>query len=72
MRDTKGMYAKARREEIANFTGISDPYELPLHAEITLHTKDQTSEENAELILRYLIDKGFVRRMKQFIAASTD
>jgi len=60
-RDTKGMYAKARRGEIRDFTGIDDPYEPPQHAEITLDTTTRTPEENAFLILNYLIDKGFVR-----------
>jgi sulfate adenylyltransferase len=37
-RDTKGLYAKARRGEITGFTGIDDPYEPPTHPEITLDT----------------------------------
>ena len=60
-RDVKGMYAKARRGEIKDFTGIDDPYEPPLHAEITLDTTTHTSEENARVILDYLVSKGFVR-----------
>jgi sulfate adenylyltransferase len=60
-RDVKGMYAKARRGEIKDFTGIDDPYELPEHSELTLDTIVCTPEENARLILNYLIDKGFVQ-----------
>jgi len=60
-RDVKGMYAKARRGEIKGFTGIDDPYEVPLHPEITLDTTTHTPEENGRLILNYLIEKGFVR-----------
>jgi sulfate adenylyltransferase len=60
-RDTKGMYAKARRGEIKGFTGIDDPYEPPLHPEITLNTTSHTPEENAGLILDYLVGKGFVK-----------
>ena len=60
-RDTKGMYAKARRGEIKDFTGIDDPYEAPLHAEITLDTVNHTSETNARAILTYLAQQGFVR-----------
>jgi sulfate adenylyltransferase len=60
-RDTKGMYAKARRGEIKDFTGIDDPYEPPQHPELTLDTTGHTPEENACLILNYLADKGFVR-----------
>jgi sulfate adenylyltransferase len=60
-RDIKGLYAKARRGEIRGFTGIDDPYEAPQYAEITLDTVAHTPEENACLILDYLIHKGFVR-----------
>lgn len=60
-RDAKGMYTRARRGEIKSFTGIDDPYEPPRHAEITLETKDQPPEENARLILEYLLGHGFIR-----------
>lgn len=60
-RDVKGMYAKARRGEIKEFTGISDPYEAPINPEITLDTVNKTPEENAHIILDYLIEQGFVR-----------
>jgi sulfate adenylyltransferase len=59
-RDVKGMYAKARRGEIKDFTGIDDPYEPPLHPEITLDTISQTPQENARAILDHLIREGFV------------
>jgi sulfate adenylyltransferase len=61
-RDVKGMYAKARRGEIKEFTGISDPYEPPLQPEITLNTERHTPEENARLIAAWLADRGFIRR----------
>ncbi|GIX47676.1 MAG: adenylyl-sulfate kinase [Candidatus Tectimicrobiota bacterium] len=60
-RDTKGMYAKARRGEIRGFTGIDDPYEPPLNPELTLDTVAHSPEENAQRILEYLIARGFVR-----------
>jgi sulfate adenylyltransferase len=60
-RDVKGMYAKARRGETKGFTGIDDPYEAPLHAEITLDTVAYTPEENARRIFGYLLERGFVR-----------
>jgi len=60
-RDVKGMYAKARRGEITSFTGIDDPYEPPIGAEITLDTVNLTPEENAHLILRYVQERGFLR-----------
>lgn len=60
-RDAKGMYAKARRGEIKEFTGISDPYEAPENPEITLETVSHTSEENARRILAEIARRGFVR-----------
>jgi hypothetical protein len=60
-RDVKGLYAKARRGEIKDFTGIDDPYEPPQHPEVTLDTVTDTPEGNAVLILDYLIGQGFVR-----------
>jgi sulfate adenylyltransferase len=57
----KGMCAKARRGEIKGFTGIDDPYEPPLHAELILPTVDTTPAENARLILDYLFQRGYVR-----------
>jgi sulfate adenylyltransferase len=59
-RDTKGMYARARRGEIKDFTGIDDVYETPEKSEITLDTVNHTAEENARLILDFLTRKGFV------------
>ncbi|MFN8560849.1 MAG: bifunctional sulfate adenylyltransferase/adenylylsulfate kinase [Anaerolineae bacterium] len=59
-RDTKGLYAKARRGEIKEFTGIDDPYEEPLHPEIVCNTVSYTPEENARQILDYLIQQGFL------------
>jgi sulfate adenylyltransferase len=50
-RDRKGLYARARRGEIPTFTGISDPYEVPLDAEVTLETRGRTVDECAEQVL---------------------
>jgi sulfate adenylyltransferase len=60
-RDVKGMYAKARRGEIKGFTGIDDPYEPPHHAEITLDTESHGPEQNARIVLNYLVEMGFVK-----------
>jgi len=60
-RDTKGMYRKARRGEIKNFTGIDDPYEPPLKPEVTLNTLNQSAEQNAETIIQFLRDRGFLQ-----------
>ena len=59
-RDTKGMYAKARRGEIKGFTGINDPYEAPVDPEIRITTTNTTLEASAEAILAYLRTRGFL------------
>ena len=64
-RDAKGMYAKARRGEIKDFTGIDDPYEPPLHAEITLDTINHSAADNASLIFEKLAALGFVRTLNE-------
>jgi sulfate adenylyltransferase len=66
VRDVKGMYAKARRGEIKDFTGIDDPYEPPLHPELTLDTATATPEDNARRILAYLAAHGFVAAPADF------
>ncbi|MGC4028003.1 MAG: sulfate adenylyltransferase subunit CysN [Steroidobacteraceae bacterium] len=57
-RDPKGLYRKARRGELKNFTGIDSPYEPPENAEITLPTRDLTAEQAAERIIEYLDKTG--------------
>ena len=59
-RDPKGLYLKAQAGEIANFTGISSPYEDPEHAEITVKTEGRTADDCAGEIVRYLRKQGFV------------
>jgi sulfate adenylyltransferase len=64
-RDTKGLYAKARRGELTGVTGIDDPYEAPLDAEITLDTVGRDPEGNARVVLDRLLAEGFVRPGRQ-------
>jgi adenylylsulfate kinase len=59
-RDVKGLYAKARSGEIKEFTGVSDPYEPPEHAELVIDTETQSPEESATQILAYLEGKGLI------------
>ncbi|HEV2834497.1 MAG TPA: adenylyl-sulfate kinase, partial [Pyrinomonadaceae bacterium] len=59
-RDMKGMYKKARRGELKNFTGIDDPYEPPLNAELELDTLNHSAEENARRIVEYLRGREFL------------
>ena len=55
-RDPKGLYAKARRGELPNFTGIDSPYERPSTAELVLDTTAASPEELAEQVLKHLSD----------------
>ena len=59
-RDVKGMYARARRGQITGFTGVDDPYEVPMNPEITLYTVENSPEENARKIITYLEERGFL------------
>ncbi|PYT00882.1 MAG: adenylyltransferase [Acidobacteria bacterium] len=60
-RDPKGLYAKARKGDIENFTGIDDVYEPPSSPAITIDTINFSAEENARSILAFLHEHGFVR-----------
>jgi adenylyl-sulfate kinase len=53
-RDVKGLYAKALSGEIKHFTGVSDPYEVPLAPEIVLHTEAETVDESVEQVIAWL------------------
>lgn len=59
-RDIKGMYEKAIKGEIKNFTGISDPYEEPPEPEIVLDTEKESVEESAQKVIRYLKEHNFI------------
>jgi adenylylsulfate kinase-like enzyme len=53
-RDVKGLYARARRGEIRNFTGIDDPYEAPEHPELTLDTRTLSVDRCVAIVLERL------------------
>ncbi len=59
-RDVKGLYQKARKGEIRNFTGIDDPYEEPENPEIVLNTDSEDIEESAQKILTYLKSRQII------------
>ncbi|MEX3983368.1 adenylyl-sulfate kinase [Paraburkholderia sp. EG287A] len=54
-RDPKGLYQRARRGEIAQFTGIASPYHAPAHPDLTLHTQDNSVETCVDHIVDYLV-----------------
>jgi adenylylsulfate kinase len=59
-RDVKGLYEKAFKGEIKEFTGVSDPYEPPLNAEVTVETENEEPEESAAKIVAYLDERGLL------------
>ena len=64
-RDPKGLYAKARAGEITGFTGIDDPYEAPLAAELVLTPSDGTAEQQAARVLALLDERSAIRRRRR-------
>ncbi len=59
-RDVKGLYEKAFKGEIKEFTGVSDPYEPPLSPELTLDTEHDSAEEDAAKILTLLEERQLI------------
>ena len=59
-RDRKGLYAKARAGIIKEFTGVSDPYEEPMDADVVIDTTDVTPEEAAQEIILHLEKEGYI------------
>ena len=56
-RDVKGMYKKARNQEIKGFTGIDDPYDVPENSELIIETENKSLDESVKQILDYLKNK---------------
>ena len=59
-RDRKGLYAKARKGIIPEFTGISDPYEVPEKPEIRIDTANKSPMQAAQAIMLYLLSEGYL------------
>ena len=59
-RDPKGLYAKARAGILKEFTGISDPYEVPSDADVVIDTAELSAEEAAQESLLHLEQQGFI------------
>src|SRR3954471_584748 len=64
-RDVKGLYKKAFSGEIKEFTGVSDPYEPPEHAEIVVETEGRSPEQSAQHVIAQLEQLGFIEREKE-------
>src|SRR3954447_8469270 len=59
-RDVKGLYEKAFKGEIKEFTGVSDPYEPPENPEIVCHTEQESPEESAQKLIDYLEQRELI------------
>ncbi len=59
-RDVKGLYAKALAGELANFTGVSDPYEAPVNPDVVAETDRETVRESADKVLAVLERRGYI------------
>jgi len=59
-RDPKGLYKKARAGQLKNFTGIDDPYEAPLHPELTIDATSTSPAQATVLLLEYLQEQGII------------
>jgi sulfate adenylyltransferase len=60
-RDRKGLYAKARAGEIPEFTGISDPYEIPTDADVVIDTSTMSLDECVDAVWALLTARGLVK-----------
>lgn len=60
-RDVKGLYKRALAGEIKNFTGVSDPYEVPEHPEVRTDSDKQTPEESVGVVWDYLVSSGLIK-----------
>jgi len=71
-RDVKGLYQRAMAGEIENFTGISDPYEVPVNPEIVVHTAQQTLEEGVGVVLQRLEELGYLEPEEKDVYSAED
>jgi bifunctional enzyme CysN/CysC len=59
-RDVKGLYKKARRGELKNFTGVDSPYQAPENAECMIDTNSMTPDECADMVISYMLEKKYI------------
>jgi bifunctional enzyme CysN/CysC len=59
-RDPKGLYARARRGELIDFTGVDAPYEAPIDPEVHLHTATTTAQECAAQVVAHLLGRSLL------------
>ena len=61
-RDPKGHYAKARAGQLPSFTGVSDPYEPPVNADLTVNTETTSTEEACRQVVSWLASQAYLER----------
>jgi adenylylsulfate kinase len=61
-RDAKGLYAKAEKGKISDFTGVSSPYEEPLSADLTLYTDAESVLESVDRLMQLVVSKVKLKR----------
>jgi bifunctional enzyme CysN/CysC len=59
-RDPKGLYRKARRGELRNFTGLDSPYERPINPELTLDAFNNGASDLADTVIRFMQQRGLL------------
>ncbi len=67
-RDVKGLYAKALRGEIPNFTGVSDPYEEPLNPEVVIDSENETEDESLAKLIAKLEELSYLDPVSEGVA----
>jgi adenylylsulfate kinase len=60
IRDPKGLYKKARKGEVSNFTGIDSPYQDPLNPELVIDTEKTSLQRSVQTVLLYLYDHNYI------------
>jgi len=71
-RDPKGLYGRAKKGEIPDFTGVSAPYEVPQRPEIILDTDRLTLNQECNLLLSYLENQGVATKISPFIFCNSE
>ncbi len=63
IRDPKGLYSKARKGELKEFTGISAPYEAPEHSELVIETDKLSIEQSVQKVIQFLEARSYITKM---------
>jgi 3'-phosphoadenosine 5'-phosphosulfate synthase len=70
-RDVKGLYVKARSGQIPNFTGVSDPYDVPENCDLNVNTGEQSLEQSTSVILKHMAEQKVVAAVSEPVIYDT-